>query len=142
MCYYFSMQVVNFRKYISANIISILGYIALWFVLFYQLVLLPESNAYYEARGLGSEDNFDASLAFVLFFMKYLYIFGAIILLLIIEFFIRKKIKFKFLENISAPKLLDNAHKVLFWIGVVLSPMPLYVAMCVYARFLSDFYLS
>lgn len=130
------MEIRNLNKYITANLISLLGYAGLGFLFLYKFVIMPEGTAYNLSNGISSQDDFGSSIVFVGFWAVYTIIFLIIVILGFVEYFLRKKYYSNLFSNITLPEFLKVLYSLIFWIGILLSIMPLYLFIYILLTFI------
>ncbi len=120
----------NFKKYFSLNLLSLLGYIAL--ALYLQFVFVkttPHScSTGYCINDLASAITF--SLLYVL--SRTLEPFFIILILMVIEFLLRKKYGDFKISKINIPNWLKKIHSLVFLLGNYLILCTICVCICIF----------
>lgn len=110
-------KISKFKNYISANIISLCGYLYNIHLYFYN------KQATRIFSDLGADETSEAYAHTFLYFLVIALYFVIIILLIlicVIEHIVQKKYSINILNNIELNKLINKFYNILFWIGIIL----------------------
>lgn len=130
------MEIRNIKKYITVNLISLLGYTGLVFLLFYNFVIKQGADIYNISHNIPIKNDYGSSLVFVGFWVFYCIFFLFFVLLAFIEFYLRKKLIDNSINNLVLPQFIKKIYSLLFWGGITLSLMPLYLILYILFTFI------
>ena len=119
------MKLNNLTKLTTSNLLSLLGYPGILCFLYIRFIFFPIDWAdlegyHYDRDMLG----FVSSATSALYFMLACFICAVFFVLILIEFFIRKKNKTEFQLVNKIPDKYKSLYKILFWLGLFfISPL-------------------
>ena len=113
------MKLINLTKLTTSNLLSLLGYPGILCFLYIRFIFFPIDWAdlegyHYDRDMLG----FVSSAMSALYFMLACLICAVFFVLILIEFFIRKKNKTEFQLVNKIPDKFKPLYKILFWLGL------------------------
>ena len=113
------MKLINLTKLTTSNLLSLLGYPGILCFLYIRFIFFPINWAdlegyHYDRDMLG----FVSSAMSALYFMLACLICAVFFVLILIEFFIRKKNKTEFQLVNKIPDKYKPLYKILFWLGL------------------------
>lgn len=130
-------KLLSCKKYFFLNLLSLLGYFALFVFLLAFLLWMPGALQY-------GSNNLDPDISYTsiwVFLFGYSFFHTVIAILLLcltgIEYFLRKHNKWFKFEDFYIPAWLDKIHSFLFYLGIVIVLMPVVIAIFV---FISSFF--
>ena len=136
------MKLNNLTKLTTSNLLSLLGYPCILLSLYNEFIFSPldwaDLEGYqYDRDMLG----FVSSATSALYFMLACLICAVFFVLILIEFFIRKKNKTEFQLVNKIPDKYKLLHKILFWIGLFfVSPFGMFAI--IFVRLKTDEYFN
>lgn len=130
------MEIRNIKKYITVNLISLLGYTGIAFLLLYNFVIKQSANIYNISNNIPVKNDYGSSVVFVGFWIFYCILFLFFVLLAFIEHYVRKKYSLSLINNLALPQYIKKLYTILFWGGIILSLMPLYLILYILFTFL------
>ena len=136
------MKLNNLTKFATSNPLSLLGYPCILLSLYNEFIFSPLDWAdlegyHYDRDMLG----FVSSATSALYFMLACFICAVFFVLILIEFFIRKKNKTEFQLVNKIPDKYKLLHKILFWIGLFfVSPFGMFAI--IFVRLKTDEYFN
>ena len=113
------MKLNNLTKLTTSNLLSLLGYPGILYFSYIRFIFFPLDWAdlegyHYDRDMLG----FVSSATSALYFMLACFICAVFFVLILIEFFIRKKNKTEFQLVNKIPDKFKPLYKILFWLGL------------------------
>ena len=113
------MKLNNLTKFTTSNLLSLLGYPCILLSIYNEFIFSPldwaDLEGYqYDRDMLG----FVSSATSALYFMLACFICAVFFVLILIEFFIRKKNKTEFQLVNKIPDKFKPLYKILFWLGL------------------------
>ena len=113
------MKLNNLTKFTTSNLLSLLGYPCILLSIYNEFIFSPLDWAdlegyHYDRDMLG----FVSSATSALYFMLACFICAVFFVLILIEFFIRKKNKTEFQLVNKIPDKYKPLYKILFWLGL------------------------
>ena len=110
-------KISKVKNYISANLLSLCGYLYNVHLYFYNL----ETQKIFSAPG--ADETVEAYAHTFYYFIVLAFYFVIIILLIlfcIIEHVLKKKLNINIFQNFHIHSFVNNLYNVLFWIGIML----------------------
>ena len=113
------MKLIGLTKLTTSNLLSLLGYPCILFCIGVEFVFSPldwaDLEGYHHDRDMLG---FVSSATSALYFMLACFICAVFFVLILIEFFIRKKNKTEFQLVNKIPDKFKPLYKILFWLGL------------------------
>lgn len=115
----------NFTKYVTLNLLSILGYVFLTFVLVVVFILYPNASAYDSTSGENMAYGMYGLVSFLFpIFSTYILIEFAVLIGFIIEFLVYK-IRNSEPKVVNLPDKFKKTHYIILFGGILLSLIPI-----------------
>ena len=113
------MKLINLTKLTTSNLLSLLGYPGILCFLYIRFIFFPLDWADLEGYNYDRDMlGFVSSATSALYFMLACFICAVFFVLILIEFFIRKKNKTEFQLVNKIPDKYKPLYKILFWLGL------------------------
>ena len=119
------MKLNNLTKFTTSNLLSLLGYPGILLSIYNEFIFFPIDWADYELRRNDSEALGPLSTVTSMFFLIFAcFICAAFLILILIEYIIRKKNKTEFQLVNKIPDKFKLLYRILFWSGLFfISPL-------------------
>ena len=119
------MKLINLTKLTTSNLLSLLGYPCILLSIYNEFIFFPIDWADYELRRNDSEALGPLSTVTSMFFLIFAcFICAAFLILILIEYIIRKKNKTEFQLINKIPDKFKLLYRILFWSGLFfISPL-------------------
>ena len=136
-----TMKLINLTKLTTSNLLSLLGYPCMLCCMYLAFIFAvidsvdPEWGIHPEMTG------YNTSCWFGIYFLFTCFLCAVFFVLILIEFFIRKKNKTEFQLVNKIPDKYKLLHKILFWIGLFfVSPFGMFAI--IFVRLKTDEYFN
>lgn len=134
------MKISCLKKYLFGNVISFFGYLVFIFYIHYYLVFRPKDlvlqNEIIEKNG----EDLLSGLYEGFFSIVYMVLIVFFLVLLLIEFLIRKRYKIEFFKNISFSDNIVKIYNIIFYTGLFFTAIPIYFFLYYFVIFCVNYF--